>query len=56
MGYANQLGAINLIDLNFIPTILDLLDIYDARARAFSLGIWEVEEYYVQSRLLFSFS
>ncbi|KAI5116021.1 hypothetical protein M0805_005027, partial [Coniferiporia weirii] len=47
MGYAAQLRDLDLIESNFLPNILDLLDIYSGRSKPFNLEMWSIEEYFV---------
>ncbi|THH03871.1 hypothetical protein EW145_g5943 [Phellinidium pouzarii] len=48
IGYATQLRDLNLISSNFLPIILELLEITGGRSKSFSIDIWSVEEYFVQ--------
>ncbi|KAK1229957.1 hypothetical protein PQX77_006950, partial [Marasmius sp. AFHP31] len=47
-GYIEQLRALNVISLSFIPTIFGILGLdRGGIAKAFKLGVWDVQEFYV---------
>ncbi|KAK1235775.1 hypothetical protein PQX77_000989 [Marasmius sp. AFHP31] len=47
-GYIEQLRALDVISLNFIPTIFGILGLdRGGIAKAFKLGVWDVQEFYV---------
>ncbi|KAF7968525.1 hypothetical protein HWV62_30179 [Athelia sp. TMB] len=46
--YVNQLRNLDLIAARFIPSIFNLLNLYDGAKKAFKLDPWAVDEYYIE--------
>lgn len=46
-GYVDQLRDLDLVASKLLPAIFDLLEVYFGLPKAFKLGMWAVEDYYV---------
>lgn len=49
-GYLEQLRNLDIVGIHLLPTIFNLLGLYGGLTKAFKLGIWAVDEYYIDSQ------
>ena len=49
-GYTEHLRSLELIAKHFIPLVLDALGLYGRAGQSFKLGIWAVDEFYLECR------
>lgn len=46
-GYINHLRNLDIVATHFIPSIFNLLHLYDGFKKAFKLEFWAIDEYYI---------
>jgi E3 ubiquitin-protein ligase listerin len=46
-GYLEQLRSLDLVSSHLLPVLFNLLNLYSGLPKAFKLGMWAVEDYYV---------
>lgn len=52
-GYTEQLRNLDLVATNFIPLILNILNLWTGAGKAFKLDIWSIDEFYLPCEKLY---
>lgn len=48
-GYIDHMRELEVVAMQFLPTIINVLGLYGGIPKAFKLDIWGVDEYYIDS-------